>query len=225
MDKEQLVAAVTEAVLQQLKKQSAAQPVAKMEDKIPLGISNRHVHLAEHDLLTLFGPAQALTRWRDLSQPGQFASEQKVTLVGPNGVIEHVRVLGPVRKRTQVEISVSDCIKLGVKAPIRDSGDLAGSAAITVVGPVGSVTLKEGCIIAARHIHMHPADAQRFGLADGDRVNVKCSGARGVVFFEVLVRVNEHYKLEMHIDIDEANAAALRNGDLVEIIKVSEDCF
>ena len=132
-------------------------------------------------------------------------------------VIENVRVLGPTRKNTQVEISVSDCFKLGIQAPIRDSGDLAGSAGLTLVGPAGSVTVPEGAIIAARHIHMHPKDAEYFGVKDGDRVNVECTGPRGVVFCEVLVRVNENYKLEMHVDMDEANAASLRNGDLVKI--------
>ncbi|WP_422393077.1 phosphate propanoyltransferase [Neomoorella humiferrea] len=189
------------------------------EKKIPVGISNRHVHLSEEDLRTLFGPGARLTKLRDLSQPGQFAAEQTVILVGPKGVIENVRVLGPTRKKTQVEISVSDCFKLGVQAPIRDSGQLEGSARITIVGPESSVTLNEGCIIAARHIHMHPEDARRFGVKDGERVNVRTFGPRGVTFYEVLVRVHENYKLEMHIDIDEANAACLKNGDFVEIIE------
>ncbi|HHT62227.1 MAG: phosphate propanoyltransferase [Bacillota bacterium] len=185
--------------------------------KIPVGISNRHVHLSRHDLEILFGRDAMLTKFKDLSQPGQYACQEKVTLVGPKGVIENVRVLGPTRKNTQVEISVSDCFKLGIQAPIRDSGDLAGSAGLTLVGPAGSVTVPEGAIIAARHIHMHPKDAEYFGVKDGDRVNVECTGPRGVVFCEVLVRVNENYKLEMHVDMDEANAASLRNGDLVKI--------
>ncbi len=217
MNKEQLVELVTEEVLRQLQK-TAEMPDVANTGKIPLGISNRHIHISADDLNTLFGQGQQLTVMRDLSQPGQFVSEQTVTLVGPKGVIEKVRVLGPVRNRTQVEISVSDCFKLGIQAPIRDSGDLAGSAPVTLVGPVGSVTLPEGCIIAARHIHMHPRDAERFGVRDGDRVNVKSSGPRGIVFTEVLVRVHENYRLEMHLDIDEANAASLTNGDRLEII-------
>ncbi|MDO7787710.1 phosphate propanoyltransferase [Desulforamulus aquiferis] len=188
------------------------------EAKIPVGVSNRHVHLADRDLIALFGDDAKLTNFKGLSQPGQFASEQLITLVGPNGVIEKVRVLGPTRKKTQVEISVSDCFKLGIKAPIRDSGDLKDSAQVTLVGPAGSVTIEEGCIIAARHIHMHHSDAVRYGVQDGDRVTVKVSGPRGVMFYEVLVRVHENYKLEMHIDMDEANAACLRNNDSVEII-------
>lgn len=193
-------------------------PFEKGAPKIPLGISNRHVHISSADLTTLFGPCAELTRLRDLSQPGQFVGEQMVTLVGPKGVIEKVRILGPVRNKTQVEISVSDCFKLGIRAPIRDSGNLRGSARITLVGPVGSVTLEEGCIISARHIHMHPNDAELFGVRDGDRVNVRASGPRGIVFTEVLVRVNGNYHLEMHLDVDEANAASLANGDLLEIV-------
>lgn len=194
-------------------------PAGKPEDKkIPVGISNRHVHLSDKDFAELFGAGARFTIFKELSQPGQFASEEVVTLVGPRGVIEKVRVLGPIRQKTQVEISVSDCFKLGVQAPIRDSGELEGSARITLVGPTGSVTINEGCIIPARHIHMHPDDANNFGVKDGDRVTVKVSGLRGVMFYEVLVRVNKNYMLEMHVDIEEANAASLKNNDYVEIL-------
>ena len=218
MDKAQLAKIVTEVVIQQLGRGKVDTKPEKAKSEITVGISNRHVHLSQADLEILFGPKAELTRFKDLSQPGQFAAEQKVTLVGPKGVIEKVRVLGPVRKVTQVEISVSDCFKLGVRAPIRDSGDLADSAGLTLVGPKGSVTLKEGAIIAARHIHMHPKDADYFQLKDGDRVNVRCTGPRGVMFSEVLIRVSDKYSLEMHIDMDEANAASLKNGNQVEII-------
>jgi len=216
LEKEQLVEIVREVVIRQQGMQ--VKKDCGENNKIPVGISNHHVHLSGRDLGILFGPGAVLTKFKDLSQPGQFASKEKVTLVGPKGVIEHVRILGPTRKETQVEISVSDCFKLGVRAPIRDSGELAGSAGLTLVGPAGSVTIPQGCIIAARHIHMHPSDAQHFGVKDGDRVNVKCFGPRGVVFSEVLVRVNENYRLEMHVDMDEANAASLRNGDYVKIV-------
>ncbi|NLL18327.1 MAG: phosphate propanoyltransferase [Clostridia bacterium] len=185
---------------------------------IPIGVSNRHVHLSQADLNTLFGSDAKLSTFRELSQPGQFAAEQKVTLVGPKGVIENVRVLGPVRKATQVEISVSDCFKLGVRAPIRSSGDLAGSAGVTLVGPKGSITLKEGVIIAERHIHLDPASAAAFGVKDGDRVSVRTTGSRALTFSEVLVRVSDKYRPEMHVDIDEANAALLKNGHMVEIV-------
>ena len=219
MDKTQLENIIREVIAQQLGTKCRVQPNDAEDKKIPVGISNRHVHLSAHDLEILFGRDARLTKFKDLSQPGQFACQEKVTLVGPKGVIENVRILGPTRKNTQVEISVSDCFKLGIKAPIRDSGDLAESAGLTLVGPAGSVTIKEGGIIAARHIHMHPQDAERFGVKDGDRVDVECYGPRGVVFCEVLVRVNENYKLEMHVDMDEANAASLKNGDFVKIIR------
>jgi putative phosphotransacetylase len=218
LNKEELVAVVTEVVSKKLKESQKQTEKNKSAEKIPVGVSNRHIHLSREDLKTLFGPEAELTKLKDLSQPGQFASEQRVTLVGPKGTIEKVRVLGPVRNKTQVEISVSDCFKLGVQAPIRDSGDLKESAGITIVGPVGSVTVDEGCIIAARHIHMHPNDAKIFNVKDGDHVNVRVSGPRGMVFYEVLVRVSDKYKLEMHLDMDEANAACLLNGDTVELI-------
>ncbi|MGQ9557376.1 MAG: phosphate propanoyltransferase [Desulfurispora sp.] len=185
---------------------------------IPLAVSNRHVHLAEEELSALFGPGYQLHKERDLSQPGQYACKETVTLVGPKGVLEKVRVLGPLRSRTQVEISISDCFKLGVRAPLRDSGDLAGSAPITLVGPAGAVTIPEGCIIAARHIHMSPADARRFGVQDKDKVYVRAQGPRAVTFAEVLVRVHDSFRLEMHVDMDEANAVGLQNGDRVEIV-------
>lgn len=211
MDREQLVALITEAVAKQLYGNSCP-------NKIPVAISNRHIHLSKDDMDTLFGAGHQFKILKHLSQPGQFACEEKVTLVGPKGVFENVRILGPARPKTQVEISVADGIKLGVKAPIRDSGDLAQSAPLTLVGPVGSTTLAEGTIIAARHIHMHPDDAARFDLKDQDRINVKVPGARGLIFNETLIRVNDKYKLEMHIDMDEANAAYLKNNHTVEIV-------
>ena len=211
LDKDQLVALITEAVAKQLYDNPRA-------NKIPVAISNRHVHLSKEDMNRLFGADHQFKVVKNLSQPGQFAYDEKVTLVGPKGVLENVRILGPARTKTQVEISVSDGIKLGVKAPIRDSGELAQSAGLTLVGPLGSTTLPEGTIIAARHIHMHPDDATRFGVKDKDRINVKAPGTRGLVYNEMLVRVSDKFKLEMHIDIDEANAAYLKNNDSVEIV-------
>jgi len=218
LDKAQLENIIREILAQQLETKYKVKQPGEDDKKIPIGISNRHVHLSGHDMEILFGRDARLTKFKDLSQPGQYACQEKVTLVGPKGVIESVRILGPTRKVTQVEISVSDCFKLGVKAPIRDSGDLGGSAGLTLVGPAGSVTVPEGCIIAARHIHMHPKDAESFGVKDGDRVDVQCYGPRGVVFCEVLARVHDNYALEMHVDMDEANAASLRNGDFVKIV-------
>lgn len=214
-DNKELVAAITETVLKRLQ----GQPVSGLAGRgVPVGISNRHVHLSEADLRKLFGET-SLIKWKDLSQPGQFACEQKVTLATAHGVIENVRVLGPIRDKTQVEVAPSDCVRLGLTAPVRDSGDLAGSAGVTLIGPCSSVALQEGVIIAARHIHMHSDDAVRFGLKDKETVRVATAGRRGVVFHEVLTRVSPHYKLEFHVDIDEANAACLKNGELVEIVK------
>lgn len=211
MNTDQLAALITEEVIKQLRTNSGT-------NKIPVAISNRHVHLSQEDMNQLFGNNHQFKICKKLSQPGQFAYEEKVTLVGPKGVLENVRILGPARTKTQVEISVSDGFKLGVNPPIRDSGDLNHSASLTLVGPSGSVTLSEGTIIAARHIHMHPNDAIRFGVSDKDRVSVKVLGARGLVYHEMLVRVSEKYKLEMHIDVDEANAAYLKNNDSVELL-------
>ena len=187
---------------------------------VTVGISARHVHLNREHVETLFGAGHELKPFKELSQPGQFAAEEMVTVVGPKGVIEKVRVLGPERKKSQVELSISDCFKLGIKAPLRDSGDLAGSASVTLVGPVGSVTLQEGAIIAARHIHMHTSDAEKYGLEDGDRIYVRAKGPRGIIFGDVLVRVGDAHKLEMHVDTDEGNAVGLRNGDTVYAYKI-----
>lgn len=225
MGNEALVELITKRVMEELACLNPKQGNSKcvnancLEDRqIPVGISNRHVHLSPEHVELLFGPGYSLTRAKDLSQPGQFTCQETVTIVGPKGVLEKVRVLGPSRGRSQVEISISDCFKLGVKAPIRDSGDLEGSASITIVGPAGSVTVPEGCIISNRHIHMHTSDAARLGLRNGDRVSVRAKGPRSVTYSEVLVRVSDNYRLEIHLDMDEANAVGLKNGDLVELL-------
>lgn len=186
--------------------------------KVPVGVSNRHVHLSEEHIDILFGQGHKLTPIKDLSQPGQFACEEVVTLIGPKGVIENVRVLGPARKETQVELSTTDSFKLGVKPPVRDSGDLNGTPGVELVGPAGRIQLQEGVIIAARHIHMNPEDAKKFGVKDGDHVLVHVNGSRGGILERVLVRVSPKYALDMHVDTDEANAFGLRNGDMVEVI-------
>lgn len=225
MNKADLIEIVTKIVVEEVKnkkitdRRKGNSTALRQEDKqIQVGISNRHVHLSLEHLEVLFGPGAQLTPLKELSQPRQFACQETVTLVGPNGVLEKVRVLGPTRKFSQVEISVSDCFKLGIKAPIRDSGDLKGSAGITLVGMAGSITIQEGCIIASRHIHLHTNDALKFGLKDGQRVLVKAHGPRSVIFADVLARVSENYNLEIHLDRDEANAVGLKNGDLVELL-------
>lgn len=184
---------------------------------VPVGVSARHVHLTQADVEALFGAGYQLTKKKEL-MGGQFASNEQVTIVGTKlRAIENVRILGPVRKFSQVEISRTDALKLGVPAPLRDSGDIAGSAPIAVVGPKGAIYLKEGCIVARRHIHMSPADAKAAGVRDKDVVSVEADNARGTVFDEVLVRVDDSFTLEMHIDTDEANASNIKTGDTVVI--------
>ena len=189
------------------------------ELKIPISSSVRHVHLSQAHVETLYGPGHQLTRKADLSQPGQYACEEMVTLVGPKSSIPKVRVLGPARSETQVEISRSDEFTLGIDAPIRASGDLKDSIGIRVEGPKGAVDLARGVIQAQRHIHMSPSDAIRFGVKDKDWVMVRVGGERGIVFDDVLVRVNEQYRLDMHLDTDEANAADLYPGSFGVLIK------
>lgn len=186
---------------------------------VPIGVSARHIHLTQEHVETLFGKGYQLTKKKEL-MGGQFASNELVTIVGLKlRAIENVRVLGPVRSKSQVEISATDAIKLGVKAPIRQSGDIKGSAPIAIVGPKGVLYLDEGCIIAQRHIHMAPKDAQAAGVHDGDIVSVKADNERGTVFNHVLIRVDDSFTLEMHIDTDEANAAKIATGQTVTIIK------
>ncbi len=193
---------------------------ASGNDTVPVGVSNRHIHLSTADLETLFGKGYELTPIKDLSQPGQFACKETLTIVGPSlRPIENVRVLGPVRKASQVEISRTDSFTLKVKPPVRESGDIAGSAPITIIGPKGVVTLKEGCIIANRHIHMSLDEGAQFGLSDGQYVDVEVNGERRTKFYDVQVRVHKDFRLEMHIDTDDANAAGIGNGAKVKIVK------
>lgn len=187
--------------------------------EVPVGVSGRHVHLTREHLDTLFGVGYELTKIRDLVQPGQFAAAETVTVVGPKGVLERVRIIGPIRTYSQVEISRADSFKLGLNPPIRDSGDHANSPGCTLIGPKGEVVLQKGVIIALRHIHLSTSDAKRFGLRDHDIVAVSVSGERSLIFQNVLVRVNPNYKLEFHVDTDEANAALLNNNDMVQVLR------
>ncbi|HHV26021.1 phosphate propanoyltransferase [Anaerosalibacter bizertensis] len=189
-----------------------------MKTKLPIAMSNKHIHLSKEDLEVLFGEGYELTKKKDLVQPGQFAAEERVEIVGPKGSLK-VRVLGPVRKNTQIEVSVTDAFSLGVESVIRNSGDIEGTPGLKVVGPKGEVELDKGVIVAARHIHMHTDEAKEYGVKDGDIVSVKIDGIRGLTFHNVLVRSGEGHKLEMHVDMEEGNAAGVKNGDLVEIIK------
>ncbi|MEA4882227.1 MAG: phosphate propanoyltransferase [Clostridia bacterium] len=192
-----------------------------MSDRlVPVGISSKHLHVSREDLATLFGPGHELTVKKDLSQKGQYAAEETVTLIGPKGSFTGIRILGPCRKQTQVELSRTDCFRLGITPPVRDSGDLAGSPSVRIVGPAGEVTIPCGVILAKRHIHMTPAEACELGVANGDIVMVRADGDRALTFDQVLIRVHDTFTWEMHLDTDEANAASLKNGDMVTIIKV-----
>lgn len=186
---------------------------------VPVGVSNRHVHLSRADLETLFGPGYELTNIKDLGQPGQFAAKECVTIVGPKGSFENVRILGPVRPKSQVEISLSDSFRLGVKAPIRESGQLENTPGLQLCGPMGTLELPCGAIVALRHIHATPADAERMGVCDKEIVEVETCGERRCVLGNILVRVSDQYALEMHVDTDEANACGLKNNDFVLIRK------
>lgn len=189
-------------------------------DSVPIGISNRHIHLSTADVETLFGKGYTLTKLKDLSQPGQYACKETLTIVGPSmRPIEGVRVLGPERKKTQVEISRTDSFQLKLKPPVRESGKTENSAPITIIGPKGVISLDEGCIIANRHIHMSEQEGERFGVKDCDYVTVELSGERRTRFYDVQIRVHKDFRLEMHIDTDDANAAGVKNGDLATIVK------
>ncbi|MGP1410706.1 MAG: phosphate propanoyltransferase [Peptoanaerobacter stomatis] len=181
--------------------------------KIPIGVSNRHVHLCKKDLETLFGEGYELTKKSDLKQPGQFASNELVTIRGSKGEFENVRILGPIRNKTQVEISLTDSFRLGVKAPIKESGKLEGTPGLEIIGPKGKINVDEGTIVALRHIHMTPKEARLMNVKDGDFVDVEIFGQRRAIMSKVLVRVSDSYRLEMHLDTDEANSVSIKNGD------------
>ena len=189
-----------------------------MKRTVPVGVSGKHLHVSQKDLNVLYGEGHQLTSMKELGQPGQFACEEVVDLVGPKGSFERVRILGPVRPVTQIEIAISDSFKLGVNPPVRESGDLADSPGLKLVGPKGAVELTEGVIIASRHIHMDEETAKQYNLKDKDIVTVKCEGPRAVLFDNVLVRVRHDFALELHVDTDEGNGAMLKNGQIVEII-------
>jgi putative phosphotransacetylase len=211
---------VEQQELVQLIKEVTIRALANHQIKleVPIAVSNRHIHLSKEHVERLFGRNYQLNKWKDLSQPGQFASKETVTLIGPKGKLEKVRVLGPARGDTQIEISLFDGYTLGITPPIRDSGDIDGTPSVIIQGPKGQLKVDQGLICAARHIHMNPDDATQFQVTNGQRVQVKVTGQRGVIFDNVLIRVSPKYKLEMHIDVDEANAAQIKNGQLGVLI-------
>ncbi|ANY69599.1 propanediol utilization protein [Paenibacillus sp. BIHB 4019] len=185
---------------------------------VPVGVSARHIHLSQEHVAILFGEGYELTEAKALSQPGQYAANETVAVIGPKSSFPKVRILGPVRKATQLEVSRTDAFSIGVNPPVRESGDISGSAGITLKGPAGEVTIEEGVIVAARHIHFHTSDAEKWGIADKQKLKVRFGGDRGVVFEEVIARVSPDFALDMHIDTDEANAAGIKNGDTAEIV-------
>ena len=190
-----------------------------MERRVPLGLSNKHIHLSQEDLEALFGEGYELTPKKFLVQPGQFAAVEKVDIVGPKNTLAGVRVLGPVRPETQLELNIADGVKLGIhQVPIRLSGDLEGTPGFTIIGPKGKVVKEKGMIVAERHIHLSTEEGANYNLKDGDIVSVRLKGPRGLVFNNVLVRVGDKHKMEMHIDIEEGNAAGARNGQLACIV-------
>jgi len=186
---------------------------------VPAAASNRHIHLSQEKLEQLFGSGYTLKKMRPLSQPGQYACEEKLTLVGGKGSIAGIRILGPVRHATQVEISLTDSFVLGIPPVVRMSGDIAGTPGGRLVGPKGEVVLTEGVIVSARHLHISAEEASWYGLKSGDVISVRKTGDRAVVFGNVLVRAGDAHALELHIDTDEANAAAIKNGDFLELLK------
>lgn len=211
--------AVLKLLLEAVNSTSNASGAQQEPDGIPVGVSNRHLHLSQADLDVLFGAGYQLTPIKDLSQPGQFACKETVTIAGPKGAIEKVRVLGPVRSKTQVEILTGDGFKLGITAPARLSGELAGTPGITIIGPKGSVQTSEGLIVAQRHIHMTPQDAACYGVHDGQIVDILVEGPRGGTYSNVAIRANDASALECHVDTEEANAMNLNSLSKVKINK------
>ena len=190
--------------------------------KVKVGISNKHVHLNEADLAALFGAGHKLTVKKQLSQPGQFAAEELVDVVGPKGTLKGIRILGPTRRESQVELAMTDARVIGLSLPVRESGVLDGSPGVKLIGPKGELELTKGAIIALRHIHLSVSQAKEANLKDKDWVSVKTSGSRPLIFEDVLIRSGDAHLSEMHVDTDEGNAAGLKNDDTVEIIGKKE---
>ena len=206
---EQLAAIVAEAVRAELQKRSR---------QVPVGISVRHIHLSRADVDRLFGRNYQLTPKKQLSQPGQYACEECLDVIGPKGELKKVRILGPERKATQIELAQTDCRNIGVTAPVRSSGHTAGTPGITLRGPLGEITVPEGVIIADRHLHMSEGEAAACGLKDGDHVRIQVDGVKPGVLGNVLVRAGKGHSLDLHIDTDDGNAFLLRQGQLVTVL-------
>lgn len=217
VNQSELLVEITKSVVDELRKHKLLSEPSRRE-YVPVSISARHVHLQQDHVSQLFGEGYRLTKMKEISQPGQFACHEQVTIQGPKGTIEKVRILGPLRNQTQVEIARTDARKLGLNPPVRQSGNIEGSSPITIIGPRGKVELHEGCIIADRHIHMTPADAAQFGVADQQKVSVVVEGEKGGLMGQVTIRVRDNYALDMHIDTDDANAFGLAGNEELKII-------
>ena len=208
--REQLVCLITQAVQEELRQQSR---------KVPVGISMRHIHLSRREVDTLFGRTYQLTPLRPLSQPGQFACQECLDVIGPKGVLHKVRILGPERPDAQVELAQTDCRTIGIKAPVRASGHVEDTPGVLLQGPRGVLSLPQGVIIADRHLHMSTAQAAAFGLSDGDIVRVRIDGGKPGILDGVLVRAGDKYELDLHLDTDDANAFQLKQGQLVTVLE------
>ena len=185
--------------------------------RIIVGISNKHAHLTREQIEALFGKGYELTFFRKIKQPDEFLSNEKIDVVGPKGILKDVRILGPAREKSQIEITLTNAREIGVEAQIRVSANVEGSAGIRLVGPFGSIELKEGVIASFRHLHMTPNEASALGLIEGQLVSVETPGERALTFNNVIVRIDDLFSLELHLDTDEANAAGLKNGDEVKL--------
>ncbi len=210
---------VLKLLLEAVKNKDANTESEKNSSEIPVGVSNRHIHLSQKDLESLFGKNYQLTKFKDLSQPGQYACKETITICGPKGAIEKVRILGPTRSKTQVEVLMGDCIKLGAVPHVKLSGDLNRTSGVTLIGPKGSVQIEEGLVVAQRHIHMTPEDAKNLGVHDGEIVSIKFEDLRGGIYSNVAIRANDASKLECHIDIEEANAMGINSKSKITIVK------
>jgi putative phosphotransacetylase len=186
---------------------------------IPVGVSNKHCHLTEAHFKILFGAAASPKKVKDIKQPGFYAAEELIDIQGPKGVLKKIRLVAPYRANTQIEIAVTDAIGIGLKPPVRESGDVKGSSGAVLIGPAGKVEIKEGVIVAQRHLHFSPSEAKASGMTSGEVVRVRCGpdAGRSTVFEDVVVRISEKYSLEFHVDTDEANAAGIKTGDIVHI--------
>lgn len=219
---QQIIEKIVGEILGKLNPAETHQKQILPTNAIPVAVSARHVHLSQEHVEVLFGKRYQLTKKADLSQPNQFAANEKVVIAGPKGSIENVRVLGPARSVTQAEVSWTDALKLGIKPPLRESGNIDGSGAFTIIGPQATLNLEEGLIVAQAHIHMTTQDAKHLNVIDNEYVTVEVGGIRPIAFKKIKIRVSDFYRLEMHIDTDEANACLIDGGAIGRIVRLDK---